>query len=879
MRIINATVGQTIPLGRMGENERTTIVFDVSDILEEYPDATISLYNRRPHETGAYPIELDDPEEGNVAWKITSTELGLEGVGQCELIAIDDETIVKGIVWNTIVYKALDDTEEPPEPWESYLDEFRGLKSDAEEAAEDAEDSAEDAEAYAKGTRGGEDVESSDPAYHNNSKYYANVSETAAASAAAAYGTALLAPNYSSSSTYKVGDHVIYSGNYYVCKTAITTAEAWTAAHWTQVTVGGEAADLKSALNERPLLGGLGMIPVENGTVPAPFNNLNTYPANTIYTAPDAATSSLIANCPIEAPVGRFVVVTLEGNPTAPYTRLQFFASQTNEAGQSGDDYKNVYFRKEWGNWSGWQRLAKGSEITGIFQTLNPIRDAFANKEVLQSMGEIPVSDGAVAEPLNDLNTYPSNTIYLAMDQATSSLVNNCPVEQSVGRFVVITLDGNVSNGYVKMQFFISREQEIYYRKQWGSWSAWHKIITDSDYNNLVRNMGTIPVVDGAVAAPLNNLNTFPANTVYVAFDQATSELVTNCPVDQPVGRYKVITLEANPSAPYTRVQFFISREGDIFYRTEWGNWSAWQHLTKDDNYWNQKSVVWLGTSIPAGGRGPAGRNDNGSYPFKTKKILGNYVDIINNAVGSSCLWVLKKDLINASTNPYGFDFNYAWERVERCIGLTKAEKQWMIDHKSNWQDAPASLTDEEKERIINYSYENLVLPYIGEDRLWIFDYTNNEDSADEFGTYDPEHPFDRYSTKGTLQLFWNMILSANPKSSILVLGNYYTDSGIHGRQNTFFENLAKEWSFPFFRVYEHVSASPEVTITTKGGWDSNGYWNNELYPNGHTMTLKQVFARDGLHPHTDASGKTNDQLARIIGSWINQQAVWFEGE
>jgi hypothetical protein len=46
-----------------------------------------------------------------------------------------------------------------------------------------------------------------------------------------------LAPTYSASSTYAVGDTVIYSNTLYRCTTAITTAEAWTAAHWTATTV------------------------------------------------------------------------------------------------------------------------------------------------------------------------------------------------------------------------------------------------------------------------------------------------------------------------------------------------------------------------------------------------------------------------------------------------------------------------------------------------------------------------------------------------------------------------------------------------------------------------------------------------------------------
>ena len=49
--------------------------------------------------------------------------------------------------------------------------------SAAAESATAAEGSAEDSEAYAIGKRGGTDVESDDPAYHNNSKYYAGVAQ------------------------------------------------------------------------------------------------------------------------------------------------------------------------------------------------------------------------------------------------------------------------------------------------------------------------------------------------------------------------------------------------------------------------------------------------------------------------------------------------------------------------------------------------------------------------------------------------------------------------------------------------------------------------------------------------------------------------------
>ena len=56
------------------------------------------------------------------------------------------------------------------------------------------------------------------------------------------------APAYSTSGTYAVGDMVIYDGKLYKCTTAITTAEAWTAAHWSETKMGNEVSELKTAL-------------------------------------------------------------------------------------------------------------------------------------------------------------------------------------------------------------------------------------------------------------------------------------------------------------------------------------------------------------------------------------------------------------------------------------------------------------------------------------------------------------------------------------------------------------------------------------------------------------------------------------------------------
>lgn len=75
-----------------------------------------------------------------------------------------------------------------------------------------------------------------------------------------------VAAQYSTSATYNVGDYVIYNGSLYRCNTAITTGEAWTAAHWTAVSLGDDVTAISSASSYNVLLNYYGKYAsVENG--------------------------------------------------------------------------------------------------------------------------------------------------------------------------------------------------------------------------------------------------------------------------------------------------------------------------------------------------------------------------------------------------------------------------------------------------------------------------------------------------------------------------------------------------------------------------------------------------------------------------------------
>ena len=81
------------------------------------------------------------------------------------------------------------------------------------------------------------------------SSYDAMVAATTAANTAATNCASIVAAAYSTSATYAVGDYCTKDGKLYRCTTAITTAESWTAGHWTETKVGPEVSDLKSVFD------------------------------------------------------------------------------------------------------------------------------------------------------------------------------------------------------------------------------------------------------------------------------------------------------------------------------------------------------------------------------------------------------------------------------------------------------------------------------------------------------------------------------------------------------------------------------------------------------------------------------------------------------
>ena len=152
---------------------------------------------------------------------------------------------------------------------------------------------------------------------------------------------------------------------------------------------------------------------------------------------------------------------------------------------------------------------------------------------------------------------------------------------------------------------------------------------------------------------------------------------------------------------------------------------------------WSGKKLVWLGTSIPAGGKYDIS-NPN-SYPIMVGKMLE--ATVYNEAVGSSALHCKDPNRISAS-NPYGFLANF--EAVSRCITNSLTEMNWIIDHYNDsavfTQNVPSSLSDADKEFIRSCSWEIKLQKYFTADDFpdaWIIDHGHNDiPSATSEATY-----------------------------------------------------------------------------------------------------------------------------------------------
>ena len=157
--------GTTIPIGFEGENEHTRVIIYCTSLINKYPNAVATMVIKPPV-GDIYPKTITQ-DDNMVIWDVTDVDCSYPGNGQYQLTFTDNNEVIKTYIGSFFIRESLSTTGQPPEPLEDWLQE-------AQEALEAFDQDVSDAEAWAVGTRNGTPVESTDPTYHNNAKYYAD---------------------------------------------------------------------------------------------------------------------------------------------------------------------------------------------------------------------------------------------------------------------------------------------------------------------------------------------------------------------------------------------------------------------------------------------------------------------------------------------------------------------------------------------------------------------------------------------------------------------------------------------------------------------------------------------------------------------------------
>ena len=145
-------------------------------------------YANNSYDTVILDKEVDD-EFVLLIWRITSATLQVPGTMYIGLRAIDGEATVKWSSFSAAMY--VERHLNTPGNYGGSLTEIEQMEQDHQymkgvvDELKEHIDYTFESEAWAVGERDGEDVPSSDPAYHNNSKYYKEQAATSATNAAA----------------------------------------------------------------------------------------------------------------------------------------------------------------------------------------------------------------------------------------------------------------------------------------------------------------------------------------------------------------------------------------------------------------------------------------------------------------------------------------------------------------------------------------------------------------------------------------------------------------------------------------------------------------------------------------------------------------------
>ena len=122
--------GVIIPIGFVGENDFTRVIFDAEEIYKKYPSASVSM-KVQPPKGGIYPATVT--RDGNtVIWQVKEADVANRGGGELQLTFTDGETKIKTYIAKTDVKRSLTGNGPAPDPVQGWVDNAEEVLDDLE---------------------------------------------------------------------------------------------------------------------------------------------------------------------------------------------------------------------------------------------------------------------------------------------------------------------------------------------------------------------------------------------------------------------------------------------------------------------------------------------------------------------------------------------------------------------------------------------------------------------------------------------------------------------------------------------------------------------------------------------------------------------------
>lgn len=295
------------------------------------------------------------------------------------------------------------------------------------------------------------------------------------------------------------------------------------------------------------------------------------------------------------------------------------------------------------------------------------------------------------------------------------------------------------------------------------------------------------------------------------------------------------------------------------------------------------RSIVWFGTSIPAGDIVDKTDKENNF----SKKTLLNYPSLVglmlrarvfNEAIGGSM--VRAGSLNRTSEDKYGWYGINAFLAATCLAGNLEEKKYFIGNYESLLKDKFSTPLEDNindiKDFILDSSYEKrLVERHLGNNRknLYVFDCGLNDKGAGlDLSAIPTENEYDRNYFIGAMKFLIRLILQDNPDAKIVLIGHYCAyDFNEQSHVCDAQEKLAKELNIPLIKMWEkiNINRSRSIQITVNKKWsDYNCLVDSDTPKTGGPF---EFLMKDGLHPHSDATNSLNIEIANILADEINR--------